>query len=252
VRVRFEVCVDGVDGVLAAGAAGAHRVELCAGLSEGGLTPSAGAVAAAVGAGAVDVNVLIRPRGGDFIYDRHEVRAMRHDVEAAAAGAHGVVVGALTADGDVDAAVCREVLAGAGGLSVTFHRAFDMARRPHDALAAVVDLGCQRLLTSGQEATALEGAPLIAELVAAGGDRLVVMPGGGVTAGNVRRLVELTGAREVHFTARTTVDSPARYRNPRVVMGSRAGVEEYARRRTSRAAIEALIAAAGSGQLSGP
>lgn len=244
-RVIFEVCVDGADGVLAAQAAGADRVELCAALSEGGLTPSAGAVAAALDVATIGVNVLIRPRGGDFVYDRHEVRAMRRDIEvAAAAGVHGIVIGALTEDGDVDTAVCRELISAAGGLPVTFHRAYDMARRPHDAFAAVAELGVDRLLTSGQEATALAGAALIAELVAAAGDRLTVMPGSGVTAGNVRRLLDLTGAREVHFTARTTMESPARHRNPRVTMGSATGIDEYARRRTSRAAIEALIAAA--------
>ncbi|MDQ7910426.1 copper homeostasis protein CutC [Phytohabitans sp. ZYX-F-186] len=243
-RVRFEVCVDGTEGVLAAQAAGADRVELCAALSEGGLTPSAGAVATALDVATVDVHVLVRPRGGDFVYDRHEIRAMCRDVEAvAAAGARGVVIGALTPDGDVDTATCRRLVAAAAGLSVTFHRAFDMARRPHEALAAVADLGVDRLLTSGQEATALAGAALIAELVAAAGDRLTVMPGAGVTAGNVRRLLDLTGAREVHFTARATVDSPARHRNPRVTMGG-GTTGEYARRRTSRAAIEALIAAA--------
>ncbi|MFD0743435.1 copper homeostasis protein CutC [Phytohabitans flavus] len=245
--MRFEVCVDDVEGVLAAQAAGADRVELCAALSEGGLTPSAGAIAEALDSTTIAVNVLIRPRGGDFIYDRHEIRAMRRDIEAvAAAGAHGVVIGALTADGDVDTAVCRQLIADAGGLSVTFHRAFDMARLPREALAAIADLGIDRLLTSGQEATALDGAPLIADLVAAAGDRLAVMPGGGVTASNVRRLRDLTGAGEVHFTARTTVDSPARHRNPRASMGAATATAEYTRRRTSQAAIEELIAAAGA------
>lgn len=243
--VRFEVCVDGADGVLAAQAAGADRVELCSALSEGGLTPSAGLLATVLDVATIDVNVLIRPRGGDFIYDRHEIRAMRRDIEAvAAAGAHGIVIGALTEDGDVDAAVCRELLSDAGGLSVTFHRAFDLARHPREALAAVLDLGADRLLTSGQEASAVDGAPLIAALVAAAADRLIVMPGGGVAAGNVKRLLEVTGASEVHFSARTTVDSPARHRNPRVITGSTAGANEYTRRRTSQAAIESLIAAA--------
>jgi copper homeostasis protein len=243
--VRFEVCVDGADGVLAAQAAGADRVELCSALSEGGLTPSAGLLATVLDVATIDVNVLIRPRGGDFIYDRHEIRAMRRDIEAvAAAGAHGIVIGALTADGDVDAAVCRELLSDAGGLSVTFHRAFDLARHPREALAAILDLGADRLLTSGQEASAVDGAPLIAALVEAAADRLAVMPGGGVTAANIRRLLEVTGASEVHFSARTTVDSPARHRNPRVAMGGTAGANEYTRRRTSQAAIESLIAAA--------
>lgn len=242
----FEVCVDSADGVLAAQAAGAHRVELCAALSEGGVTPSAGAIATALDVATIDVHVLIRPRGGDFIYDRHEILAMRRDIQAvAAAGAHGIVIGALTPDGDVDLAACRQLLSDVDGLSVTFHRAFDMARHPHDALAAVADLGADRLLTSGQETSALEGAPLIADLVAAAGDRLAVMPGGGVTARNVRRIVDLTGAGEVHFSARTAVESPMRHRNTRVSMGGALRGEEYARRRTDATAIGAIVSAAG-------
>ncbi|GAA4681834.1 copper homeostasis protein CutC [Phytohabitans rumicis] len=239
-----EVCVDSVSGVLAAQEAGADRVELCCALFEGGLTPSTGLIEAAREAAPIGVNVLIRPRGGDFIYDSYEVRAMLRDIEvAASSGANGVVLGALTPDGDVDVPLCRQLMAAAGGLSVTFHRAFDMARRPLDALEAVIDLGVDRLLTSGQEASALEGTPLIAELVAAAGDRVVVMAGGGITERNVARILSQTGVREVHFTARATVDSPARYRNTRVAMGGALRAEEYTHRRTSPSAIESIIAA---------
>jgi copper homeostasis protein len=241
--VRFEVCVDATEGVLAARDAGADRVELCCALREGGLTPSTGAIEEALrAAGNLAVHVLIRPRGGDFVYSRHEVSVMRRDIEVAVGlGAHGVVLGALTADGDVDPDTCRQLLASTGGRSVTFHRAFDMARRPHDALRAVLDLGVDRLLTSGQERSAMDGAPLIAELVTLAGDRLVVMPGGGITAHNVARLLDRTGAREIHFSARSTVDSPARHRNPRVALGP----DEFTRHGTSRSAIEAILAAAG-------
>jgi copper homeostasis protein len=243
--VRFEVCVDGVDGVLAAREAGADRVELCCALFEGGLTPSAGLAETASAVPGIDVNVLIRPRGGDFLYDEYEVRAMLRDVEAAAAlGVHGVVIGALTERGDVDVPLCRRLSKAAGGLSVTFHRAFDMARSPFEALEAIADLGADRLLTSGQESSALEGAPLIAGLVEAAAGRLVVMPGGGVTDRNVRRILDLTGATEVHFSARAAVESPARHRNSRVAMGGALRAEEYVRRRTSPAAIGAIMSAA--------
>jgi len=243
--VRFEVCVDGVDGALAAQEAGADRVELCCALSEGGLTPSAGTVETLRAASTIDVHVLIRPRGGDFSYDRYEVRAMLSDIETAMRlGAHGVVIGALTEDGDVDVPLCRRLVSAADGLSVTFHRAFDLTRRPLDALEAVIDLGADRLLTSGQERSALDGAPLIADLVRIAADRVIVMPGGGVTAANVGRLLDLTGAREIHFSARTVAASPARHRNTRVAMGSTPGTDEFARLRTSRAAIESIVAAA--------
>lgn len=237
--------MDDVAGVVSAREAGADRVELCCALFEGGLTPSAGTVETVRAVEGIDVNVLIRPRGGDFIYDRYEVRAMLRDVAIAAeSGVHGVVVGALTEDGDVDVPLCRRLVKAAGGLSVTFHRAFDVARRPFEALEAIVGLGADRLLTSGQESSALEGAPLIADLVAAAGDRLIVMPGGGVNERNVRRILDLTGAGEVHFSARAAEESPARHRNPRVAMGGALRTEEYARRRTSPAAIAAVRAAA--------
>jgi copper homeostasis protein len=233
--------VDSAAGAVAAAEGGADRVELCCALFEGGLTPSAGAIAATVAAAPIDVHVLIRPRGGDFIYDRYEVDAMLRDLEVAAeAGARGVVLGALTPDGDVDRALCERLVKAAGGLSVTFHRAFDMAREPFDALEAVIDLGAGRLLTSGQDASALEGAPLIAELVRAAGDRLVVMPGGGITDRNVARVVELTGASEVHCSARTTVDSAARHRNGRPAMGGALRPEEFTRRTTSADAVAAI------------
>jgi copper homeostasis protein len=242
--VRFEVCVDSVDGALTAEEAGAARIELCCALSEGGLTPSAGALHAVRATTSIDTRALIRPRGGDFVYDRHEVRAMLRDIEVALeAGAHGVVIGALTPDGDVDRAVCRRLVAAAGGRPVTFHRAFDMARRPREALEAVIDVGAERLLTSGQEESAADGVPLIAELVRIAGDRLAVMPGGGITADNVARIVATTGAREVHVSAGATVDGPARFRNERVRLGGRPR-DEFTRRTTGASVLAAIMAAA--------
>ncbi|WP_049580407.1 copper homeostasis protein CutC [Streptomyces sp. SBT349] len=243
---RFEVCVDSVDGALTAQDAGAHRVELCSALFEGGVTPSVGLMETVLGAAPdIEVNVLIRPRGGDFLYDRHETSAMVRDIETAVGlGAHGIVLGALTAEGDVDLALCRRLLAATGGRSVTFHRAFDMARDPFEALERLVGLGVDRVLTSGQDVSALEGAPLIARLVEAAGDRLVVMPGGGVTERNVARVLRLTGAREIHFSAGMTVDGPATHRNSRALMGGTLSRNEYARRLTSPAGVRGIITAA--------
>lgn len=227
--------MDGVAGALAAQQAGADRVELCSALSEGGLTPSIGLIETVRAESTIDVNVLIRPRGGDFTYSRHEIRTMLRDIEVAAGlGIHGVVVGVLTVDGDVDVAVCRELMSAAGGLSVTFHRAFDMTRRPLEALEAVVDLGVDRVLTSGRESSALQGAPLIAELVAAAAGRVIVMAGGGITEHNVAQVRRLAGVDEVHFSARTTVDRSVQYDNPRVAMSTH--------RTTSCQAIAAIIA----------
>jgi copper homeostasis protein len=233
-----EVCVDTVAGALAAHEAGADRVELCAALGTGGLTPSAGLVEEVLAAVPVPVHVLIRPRDGDFLYDRHEVTVMVRDVALAARlGAHGVVVGALTADGDVDVDTCARLVDAAGGRPVTFHRAFDLARRPLDALDAIAGLGADRLLTSGQEATAPDGAPLIADLVRA--DRLTVMAGGGITARNVAGLVAATGVPEIHFSARVTVHSASRHRGTRVTLSD----GDHTRLATDRATIEAILAA---------
>lgn len=239
--LRAEVCVDTVAGALAAQEAGADRVELCSALGTGGLTPSAGLVEEVLAAVALPVHVLVRPRDGDFLHDRHEVSVMVRDVaHAARLGAHGVVVGALTPDGDVDLDTCKRLVDAAAGLPVTFHRAFDLARSPLDALDAVLTLGAGRLLTSGQEATALAGAPLIATLVRTAGDRLSVMAGGGITAGNVAEVVAATGVSEIHFSGRADVGSAARYRNERVALSS----GDYQRRATSRAVVEAVLAAA--------
>ncbi|RKN04603.1 copper homeostasis protein CutC [Streptomyces radicis] len=243
---RFEVCVDSARGAVTARDAGAHRVELCSALFDGGVTPSAGLLETVVEAArGIAVNVLIRPRGGDFIYDRYEVDAMVRDIGTAVRlGAHGIVLGALTAEGAVDMAVCRRLLAAADGRPVTFHRAFDMAREPFEALERLVELGVERVLTSGQEISALEGAPLLARLVRAAGDRVIVMPGGGVTARNVSRVLRLTGAREIHFSAGTTVDSPATHRNSRALMGGTLSRGEYTRRITGPAEVRALMNAA--------
>mgnify|MGYP001406834667 CR=1 FL=1 len=241
----FEICIDSVEGALAAERAGADRVELCAALFDGGLTPSIGTIEVALrSVRRIRVHVIVRPRAGDFIYSPLEVDAMVRDVEAAvAAGAHGVVIGALTPEGDVDVPTTRRLIAAAGGASITFHRAFDMTRRPFEALEQLIDLGVHRVLTSGQEESALAGAPLIAELVARAGDRIVVMPGGGINERNIARVVAATGAREFHFAALVTTDSPAVHRNPVPVMGGVLSRSEYQRSETSAERISQMIGA---------
>ena len=173
-HLTYEICVDSTDGAIAAEQAGASRVELSAGLFEGGITPSLGLIETTLAAvSSLRVHVLVRPRGGDFIYDEHEIRAMERDVAAVrAAGAHGVVIGALTPDGDVDRRTMDRLQARAGSMQITFHRAFDMVADPRAVLETLIDRGYQRVLTSGQESSALEGAPLIAELVRQAGDRI--------------------------------------------------------------------------------
>lgn len=200
-RVVTEVCVDSAAGARAAAQGGADRIELCAVLDVGGVTPSAGLLEACVDQ--LPTHVLVRPRPGNFGYRDDEIRVMAKDVEGAVdQGAAGVVIGALTADGAVDLDAMRRLLGAAGDLPVTFHRAFDVTADPLRALDDLLDLGIARLLTSGGRPTAVLGAQLIAELVRRAGDELVVMAGSGITAENVAGVIAATGVREVHFSAR--------------------------------------------------
>lgn len=238
---RVEVCVDSVEGALAAQTGGAARAELCDNLFEGGTTPSAGTIALARRHLQIDLNVIIRPRGGDFCYSEIEYEVMRRDIEEAKGlGANGVVIGLLTLDGDIDVARTRSLIDLARPLSVTFHRAFDVCRHPFAALETLIDLGVDRLLTSGQEASVLEGLDLIAELVRRAGDRLIIMPGGGIREHHVAKILAV-GVKEIHVSARSTVSSPMLHRNGRVFMGGELRQPEYERKTTDVARVRAFV-----------
>ncbi len=244
--MKFEICIDSVAGVRAAQEAGADRVELCADLFEGGITPSQGMIRRARAVASIGLQVIIRPRGGDFLFDDDEMAAMLVDVETARAeGADGIVIGALTAEGLVDVARTRALMAAAGPLSVTFHRAFDMTPDPVEALETLVDLGVDRILTSGQEATCLEGLPMIADLVRRAGDRVIIMPGGGITERNVARIVAEARPKEIHFAALRSVASGATVRNEHVFMGGELRQPEWSRLDTSASLIGAVLQRSG-------
>lgn len=239
----YEICVDSTAGVCAAKAAGAARVELCGNLLEGGVTPSRGAIRQARGVGGIGLHVIIRPRGGDFLYDDDEFAIMRADIETAKAeGADGVVIGMLTAAGDVDVARTSELIALARPLAVTFHRAFDMTPDAFAALETLIELGVDRVLTSGQEASVLEGLPLLTELIRHAGDRIIVMPGGGITARNVARIAAAAKPAEIHFAALEPAASPMQYRRSHVFMGGELRPPEYDRLDTSIAGIRSVMA----------
>jgi len=241
----FEICVDSVAGVRAAKAAGADRVELCADLLEGGITPSRGMIRQAKAIAGIGLNVMIRPRGGDFLFDDDEFATMRSDIETAKAeGADGVVIGLLSATGEIDIARTRELIALGRPLSVTFHRAFDMTPEPFKALEALIELGVDRVLTSGQETSVLEGLPLIVELIERAGDRIVIMPGGGITARNVDRILAAARPREIHFAALEPIASGMRFRREHVFMGGELRPPEYDRLDTHAASVRAVIAGA--------
>ncbi len=240
----LEICAGSWDSVLAAHRGGAARVELCSALSEGGLTPSAGLVAAACRLSGLRVHVLIRPRPGDFLYTDAEADIMADDVRRAVGlGADGVVIGGLTPEGDIDTRLTRRLAEAAAGRSVTFHRAFDLCRRPDRALECLVDCGCHRLLSSGQAPTAEQVLPLLRAFVGHAGDRLVVMPGSGVNAGNAARILRESGAHEIHASARRPVGSRMMFRNEGVNMG--APTDEYVRLETDADEVRALLRAIG-------
>lgn len=226
--VLLEVLVDSVESAQAAEAGGAHRLEVCQNLFEGGTTPSAGLLAVLRRTTSLPCNVMIRPRGGDFCYSDAEFEVMRHDLTVAKElGAAGIVLGLLRPDGAVDEDRTAELIRLARPLPVTFHRAFDMTRDPWEALESLIRLGVNRVLTSGQEATVLEGAELIAELVRRAGDRIVVMPGGGIRERNVERILRITGAREIHVSGSRSFDSRMTFRNTRIAMGRPLSAPEF-------------------------
>lgn len=237
-RCLLEICCCDLDSVKAAVEGGADRIELCSGLTEGGLTPSYGLISAAVGFG-IPVNVLIRPRGGDFFYSDSEVRIMREDIaNAIRLGASGVVVGALESDGKVDVSLTRSFVECAQGKTVTFHRAIDLCSDPIVALEDIISAGCDTILTSGQECDALKGASNILKLRNKAAGRINVMAGCGVRPTNVAEILKFSGASAIHSTASSDMESLMQFRRGGVSMGG--GKDEYSRRSTSSSVVKAL------------
>jgi copper homeostasis protein len=208
-RVRVEVAVESPDGAAAAVEGGADRVELCAQLACGGVTPSHGAIIATLEQALVPLVLLVRPRAGDFLYSVREFDVMRRDIEAGLrAGVHGFALGVLLADGCIDLRRTALLVESCGGRSVTFHRAFDQVPDADAALDELIALGVARVLTSGRARTAIEGASQLARLVQRAAGRIVILPAGGVRPENIAALVAATGVREVHFSAGRRVRSP--------------------------------------------
>jgi len=236
----LEVCADSIDSVTAACLGGARRVELCSGLAEGGVTPSLGFVRAALRHD-IKVNVLIRPRGGDFIYTPEEVECMLTDIsDFVAEGVNGVVIGALNSDGDIDCVTCRRLIDAAGSAEITFHRAFDLCRNPEVALENIISLGCCRLLTSGQARSAEAGVEMLARLHRLAAGRISIMAGSGVSAANARKIIQASGVDELHASARRPVESTMTYRNKNVSMSSD-DTNEYSRMVTSPEIVKNII-----------
>lgn len=239
----FEICANSVESCIAAQAGGANRVELCAGIPEGGTTPSYGDIIIAREIlNTTKLHVIIRPRGGDFLYSPLEQRIMLKDIDnARQLGADGVVFGCLTAEGDIDITLMKQLMEAAGDMSITFHRAFDVCRNPQKALEDIIGLGCNRILTSGQQPTAEQGIPLLKELEKQAAGRIILLAGCGVNETNIAHIAKETGIHEFHFSARETLRSGMKYHNEAVSMGGTIHIDEYERNVTTAERVKRTI-----------
>ncbi|XP_048406788.1 copper homeostasis protein cutC homolog isoform X2 [Stegostoma tigrinum] len=233
IRILMEVCADSVESAISAERGGACRIELCSSLVEGGITPSIGLLQLVKQHVRIPVFAMIRPRGGDFLYSDSEIEVMKADIKMVKAnGADGTVFGVLTEDGSVNTEVCMDLIA------------FDMVRDPTTSLECLISLGFERVLTSGCDSTALEGLPTIKRLVEQAKQRIIVVPGGGITERNVQRILEGSGVQEFHCSARSSRDSLMKFRNPLVSMGASLSVPEYSVKVTDMCKIKTMLAVA--------
>ncbi|HEX4036940.1 MAG TPA: copper homeostasis protein CutC [Acidobacteriaceae bacterium] len=240
--MQLEICVDSAESARAAERGGAQRVELCSDLMEGGITPSHGLIAQVRRRIAIDLFVIVRPRGGDFCYSGQELEQMADDIaHARDLGANGITLGVLDEQGCVDVDRTRRLVQKAGPLAVTFHRAIDMTPDPYAALGSVIESGATRVLTSGGAAKASQGMVVITRMQALAENRIRIMAGGGITAQTVARIAETTGATEFHASLRTHSPSPVHYRRPDMLLGE-IHDREYLRYGVREEAVRALVA----------
>ena len=223
-----EIVVYNIESALKAQEGGADRIELCDNPGEGGTTPSAGIIELVRQNLSIDVYVMIRPRGGDFFYSNYDYHAMKRDIlQCQRLSVDGVVFGLLTADGRIDKKRCQELIARARPLKVTCHRAFDMARDPFEALEDCIEVGFDRILTSGRETQALHGVTVIGELVKRAAGRIAIMAGSGVNEETVGAIVATSDVNEIHFSATTMRDSSMEYVQPKIASMGQPGAGEY-------------------------
>lgn len=241
-RPIIEICLESVESVIAAEKGGADRVELCSDLFEGGLTPTIGTVKTALKKSNIKINAMIRPRGGDFCYSDEEFEVMKEDIKAfKETGINGIVFGILTPEGDVDIKRSKEIIELARPLAVTFHRAFDMTRDPYKSLEELIELGVDRVLTSGQEATVPEGADLLEELVQIAGDRIIVMPGCGITERNFPKLRDKIKAKEYHIYLPYETTSKMKFHPGHIYMGGLLRQSEFTITHTSSSRVSDVM-----------
>ena len=238
----LEVCCGSLASAIAAQEGGAPRVELCANLYEGGTTPSNGTLELAREKLGIKINVLVRPRGSDFVYNKDEMEIIRRDVvKCKELEIDGVVIGFLTTNGDVDVEKTTEIVELARPMSVTFHRAFDMCMDPYEAMEALIEIGIDRILTSGQKNMAPEGVDLIADLVKKAGDRIIIMPGAGLEVENIADFHSMVGAKEYHSTLWAEVESVMEFRRSDVYMGGSRHIPEFRWKQTDPKRVKLFL-----------
>jgi copper homeostasis protein len=238
----LEICCYTAESAVLAEKAGAHRIELCDNYSEGGTTPSFATIKYVVQRLNIPVNVIVRPRGGDFLYSESEFEIIKEDVrQIKALGANGIVIGFLLPDGEIDVERTAEIISMAGNMEVTFHRAFDMCSDPFKALEQLIDIGVTRILTSGLKKRALEGVELIAKFIEKAEDRIIIMPGSGVNEKNISELIQLTNAMEYHSSAKTFVQGNMQYQKESVSMSGSANSEEFRHISVDQEQIRAML-----------
>jgi copper homeostasis protein len=239
---NLEICVDSLESAINAQIAGTDRVELCDNLIEGGTTPGFGTIISARNNLNIGLNVIIRPRGGDFLYTDLEYDIMRRDIDICGEyGVDGIVLGILRSGGAIDVERTAKLIELAQPMSATFHRAFDMCSDPVKGLEDVIVSGANRLLTSGQKDKAQEGVELISKLVNQAGNRIIIMPGSGINESNIASIARITRAKEFHLTGRKVIDSDMIFRRNGISMGGVTGISEFSRKVADPEMIKSII-----------
>ncbi|MCX6256565.1 MAG: copper homeostasis protein CutC [Bacteroidia bacterium] len=250
-KIKIEVCANHLMSAIAAQKGGAERVELCENLAEGGTTPGYGSIVTARKLLTIGLNVLIRPRGGDFLYNDIEFEVMQQDILFCKNnGIDGVVIGMLYEDGSIDIQRTEHLIGLARPMSVTFHRAFDMAADPFGSLNDLIKLGVDRLLTSGQQNTAFDGRHLIAGLVECSVNKILIMPGGGINENNLADMISFTKASEYHVSARSMLKSNMKFRKPHIHISGKSDNADYELSVTDDARISEIVRIAGGNYIS--
>jgi copper homeostasis protein len=241
-KFKLEICVDNIVSAIIAQESGADRIELCGSLPEGGTTPGLGTIRSVRENITIGMHVIIRPRGGDFLYSHSEYEIMKRDIDICGEnGVNGIVLGILLPDGNIDIDRTSKLIEYSRPMSATFHRAFDLTDDPIRNLEAVISTGSDRLLTSGQQNKAEDGLDLINKLVEISNDRIIIMPGSGLNESNIRLIADRTGAREFHLTGRKIIDSGMIFRRDNVILGGSYDQSEYSRKIADGEVIRSII-----------